>query len=331
LNEAGFWDVAALSDAPLVATHSNAYALCASTRNLTDDQLDAVARSKGVVGVNFAVAFLRADGHSDPQTPLVEIVRHVDYLADRMGIDSVALGSDFEGAVLPAELGGAAGLPRLVAALRSGGYDDEAIEKITHRNWLRVLAATWRPWHRYFEAAGDDARPTLLDAVERFGAPGLAVDLGAGTGRDTAELIRRGWRVIAIDREREAIERLRLLVGADTPRLETRIARFEEAEWPSCDLVNASFSLPLCTPAAFPALWTRIVRSLRRGGRFCGQFYGVRDEWAGGGLVTLTRTEVDRLLASFEVELLEEWEDDGTTALGSPKHWHLFHVVARKR
>ena len=122
-----------------------------------------------------------------------------------------------------------------------------------------------------------------------------------------------------------------LLVGADTPRLETRIARFEEAEWPSCDLVNASFSLPLCTPAAFPALWARIVRSLRTGGRFCGQFYGVRDEWASGGLVTLTRTEVDRLLAPFEVELLEEWEDDGTTALGSPKHWHLFHVVARKR
>jgi membrane dipeptidase len=143
LNEAGFWDVARLTDAPLVATHSNAHALCASTRNLTDAQLDAVAASGGVVGVNFAVGFLREDGRTEGATPLSEIVRHVDYLAERMGIDHVAFGSDFEGAVVPDELGGAAGLPRLVDALRDAGYDDDAVERITHRNWLRVLGATW--------------------------------------------------------------------------------------------------------------------------------------------------------------------------------------------
>lgn len=145
LTEAGFWDVARISDAPLVATHSNAHALCASTRNLTDVQLDAIRDTEGVVGVNFAVALLRADGGNDPETPLAEIVRHVDYLVDRIGVDCVAFGSDFEGAVVPAELGGAAGLPRLVAALRARGYDDDAVARITHRNWLRVLAATWRP------------------------------------------------------------------------------------------------------------------------------------------------------------------------------------------
>jgi membrane dipeptidase len=144
LNEAGFWDVTRLSDAPIVATHSNAHALCASTRNLTDAQLDAVRDSDGIVGVNFAVSFLRGDGRVDPATPISEIVRHVDYLADRMGIDHVGLGSDFEGAVVPAELGGAAGLPKLVDALRAGGYGDESVEKLTHANWLRVLDATWR-------------------------------------------------------------------------------------------------------------------------------------------------------------------------------------------
>jgi membrane dipeptidase len=144
LNEAGFWDVTRLSDAPIVATHSNAHSLCASTRNLTDVQLDAVRDSGGIVGVNFAVSFLRADGRVDPATPIAEIVRHVDYLADRMGIDHVGLGSDFEGAVVPAELGGAAGLPQLVDALRAAGYDDAAIDKLTHTNWLRVLDATWR-------------------------------------------------------------------------------------------------------------------------------------------------------------------------------------------
>jgi membrane dipeptidase len=143
LNEAGFWDVARLSVAPLVATHSNAHALCTSSRNLTDAQLEAIRDSDGVVGVNFAVPFLRADGRRVPdETGLDEIVRHVAYLAERMGVDHVAFGSDFEGAIMPGELGGVAGLPKLVEALRAR-FDGDAVEKITHRNWLRVLDATW--------------------------------------------------------------------------------------------------------------------------------------------------------------------------------------------
>jgi membrane dipeptidase len=144
LNERGFWDVAEISDAPLVATHSNAHALCPSTRNLTDAQLVAVRDSEGVVGVNFGVSFLRADGARLPEeTGLDDIVRHVRYLVDRMGIDHVALGSDFDGATMPAALVGIAGLPLLVEALRAGGLDDAAVAKITHENWLRVLDATW--------------------------------------------------------------------------------------------------------------------------------------------------------------------------------------------
>jgi membrane dipeptidase len=144
LNAAGFWDVAQVSEAPLVATHSNAHALCEASRNLTDAQLEAIAASGGIVGVNFAVTFLREDCRNEPDTPLAEVVRHVDYLVERMGVDHVAFGSDFEGAVVPTELGGAAGLPKLVDALRERGYDDGALEKITHANWLRVLGATWR-------------------------------------------------------------------------------------------------------------------------------------------------------------------------------------------
>ena len=144
LNERGFWDVTRSSDRPIVATHSNAHALCASTRNLTDAQLDAIRDSGGVVGVNFAVTFLREDGMNRfEETGLDEIVRHVDYLADRMGIDHVAFGSDFDGAVVPAALGGVAGLPRLVDAL-SERYEPDEVDRITHGNWLRVLDATWR-------------------------------------------------------------------------------------------------------------------------------------------------------------------------------------------
>lgn len=327
LNEAGFWDVASASLVPLVATHSCAHSLCPSSRNLTDAQLDAIGASGGVVGINFASAFLRADGADDEDTPMTEIVRHVDYVADRIGVDHVAFGSDFEGARIPAELGGAAGLPRLVELL-GARHGDDGVAKITYRNWLRVLEATWNLWSRYFARAGDDPRTTLLDAVARFGAPGFAVDLGAGTGRDTAELLRRGWRVLALDREPEALERLRALGGP--PELETLLARFEDAHWPKCDLVNASFALPFSRPEAFPSLWSRIVSSLRPGGRFCGQLFGDHDDWAGSGVVFQTREELAELLAPFEVERLDIEDEDGSTAVGTTKHWHVYHVVARR-
>jgi len=144
LNEQGFWDVAGLSEAPLVATHSNAHALCPATRNLTDRQLDAVRDSDGMVGMNFAVAFLREDGADNEDTPLETLARHVDYLVERVGLDRVGFGSDFDGAKVPRDLGDASGLPKLLDALRERGYDDAALEKFAHRNWLRVLGATWR-------------------------------------------------------------------------------------------------------------------------------------------------------------------------------------------
>jgi membrane dipeptidase len=144
LNRRGFLDVAELSEAPLVATHSNAWALCPATRNLDDEQLDLVAASGGVVGVNFAVAFLRADGLNDPDTPVEEVCRHVEHLAGRMGIDHVAFGSDFEGATVPSALAGVHGFDDVLAALRVRGWDEPSLAKLAHGNWLRVLRATWR-------------------------------------------------------------------------------------------------------------------------------------------------------------------------------------------
>ncbi len=143
LNERGFWDVAQISNAPLVATHSNAHAISPHSRNLTDRQLDAIKESKGLVGVNFATSFLRPDGGRDQNTPLDLIVRHVDHLLERLGEDGVGFGSDFDGAQMPAELGNAAGLQNLVQALRRRGFDRKLIEKLCFRNWLGVLRRTW--------------------------------------------------------------------------------------------------------------------------------------------------------------------------------------------
>lgn len=143
LNEKGFWDVAALSDAPLVCSHSNAHALAQATRNLTDKQLDAIKESNGFVGVNYHVGFLREDGKADPETPLTVMADHVDYLIERLGDDKVGLGSDFDGATMPKQLADASMLPNLFAVLRDRGYDDATLRKIGYENWVRVLEATW--------------------------------------------------------------------------------------------------------------------------------------------------------------------------------------------
>jgi membrane dipeptidase len=136
--------VAGLSEAPLVATHSNAHVLCPTTRNLTDRQLDAIRDSDGMVGVNFAVAFLREDGADEGDTPLDVVVRHVDYLVERVGVDRVGFGSDFDGAKVPEEIGDVTGLQKLLTVLRERGYDEAALKKLAHKNWLRVLGTTWR-------------------------------------------------------------------------------------------------------------------------------------------------------------------------------------------
>src|SRR5882724_10670787 len=139
ITEKGFWDVARLSKAPLVATHSNAHALCASPRNLTDRQLAAVRDSGGMVGLNFATCFLRPDGSMKADTEIELMVRQLDYLIEKVGEDHVGLGSDFDGAVVPEKIGSAAGLPVLVQALRQSGYSEGLWQKIGLSNWLALL------------------------------------------------------------------------------------------------------------------------------------------------------------------------------------------------
>ncbi len=143
LNEQGFWDVAKLSTAPLVASHANAHAVCPASRNLTDRQLDAIRESGGLVGLNLSVSELRPDGNRSADTPLEMVVRHVDHLVERLGIDGVGLGSDFDGAIIPQAIKDVSGLPRLFEALAERGYDRPSLEKLAYRNWLRVLERTW--------------------------------------------------------------------------------------------------------------------------------------------------------------------------------------------
>lgn len=197
-----------------------------------------------------------------------------------------------------------------------------------------------RDWSAYYNAVvGRPPRDTLLAALAHFDSENhaftsrFAVDLGCGEGRDTVEILRRGWRVLAIDGEPEAINRLLSRPDINPKLLEVHLSRFERLILPpAVDLINASFSLPFCPPEYFPNLWTNIVISLRLGGRFCGQLIGNKDTWAiHSSMNHHTRAQVEVLLQPFEIESLEEEDHPGKTAIGEEKYWHIFHIVARKK
>lgn len=143
LNEKGFYDVAALSTAPLVVTHADCYAICPSTRNLTDGQIDAVGRSGGVIGVNFEAMNTHPASSVEQDVPLTQITAHIDYIVQRIGIEHVAFGSDFDGAEMPYGIDDVSKLPNLIRTLEAAGCSAEDIDRIAYKNWLRVLKETW--------------------------------------------------------------------------------------------------------------------------------------------------------------------------------------------
>lgn len=193
-------------------------------------------------------------------------------------------------------------------------------------------------WQRYYRSTVDrPPRPTVLRALQGFTAEGrgpglLAVDVGCGNGRDALVLLRAGWRVWALDAQATALAELENRAAAEgLVGLEPVQGRFEDTPPPRCDLVNASFVLFACPPGRFPAAWAALLRALQPGGRFAGQLLGSADSWAAKPETTVVdRPALQGLLAGMEVEHLEEEETDATTPLGESKHWHIWHVNARR-
>ena len=143
LNEQGFWDTAELSAAPLVSSHSAAHALIPRSRNLTDDQLRAIADSGGLVGVTFSVNDMDGGRRPKKDAPLSALVHHIRYISELIGVDHVGFGSDLDGTVIPSKVGNVTGFPKIIQALREEGFSPPELQKICHANWLRVLKATW--------------------------------------------------------------------------------------------------------------------------------------------------------------------------------------------
>lgn len=203
--------------------------------------------------------------------------------------------------------------------------DWETASEIEWEVYYRAIEG--RPLRELFVEATPFLPPTAPD-----GRSLVAVDLGCGDGTETLELLRRGWTVLAVDGSPEGIARLRESVPpTDRERLSTRVAPYVEVELPPADLVYAGLSLPFCDAREFAEVWRQITSAIRPDGLFVGHIFGPHDSWAGTPDMTFhTRAEVEALLADFEIEGLREQDEDGE-AVSGPKHWHVFHVIARKR
>jgi SAM-dependent methyltransferase len=234
--------------------------------------------------------------------------------------------------------------PAAPSSPAAGGFPVPAVKKRAQEY------AAEKDWKGYFGAVlGKPPRETLLAALDLFdkdaakaqaaggagvppaGSPRFAIDLGCGEGRDTLELLRRGLRVLAIDASPEAFGHLLPRVPQEQrPNLETRVATMEQLELPRCDLLNASYALPFCAPDKFESMWRKVVASVRVGGRLAGQLFGDRDDWARcGDRCHFPRSQVERMYEGFVWESFREEEHDESDSSGV-KHWHVFHIVARK-
>jgi tellurite methyltransferase len=211
----------------------------------------------------------------------------------------------------------------------------DAVAGVVPRAPAQVSARNWAGYYRW--TARRPPRELLLQTLnhlawERQPTRGRrAIDLGFGAGNDTLELLRRGWRVVAVDGQPAAA---RFLAGRVPPRqrtsLTTLVASMEGLELPPADLIYASFSLPFCAPERFPALWSGIRRALRPGGHFAGQLFGDRDAWKGERPMSFhSRRQVEGLARGLRVELLRETTEDGMS-YGGPKRWHFFDVILGK-
>lgn len=186
-------------------------------------------------------------------------------------------------------------------------------------------------WEDFYKFTKDRPPwPLLVKAVSLLTHKGNALDLGSGAGRDTRYLLEHGFYVTALDSDPHAIALL-----ADFPKDHLRVIQssFEEFEFETYDLVNAQFALPFIPREHFHEVFARIKHAIKAGGIFVGQFFGMHDQWniPGNPMTFLTREQAEDELKGLSVVEFREEDVDGHVADGTPKHWHVFHIIARNR
>jgi len=144
INPAGFWDMLEESKQPVIATQSSVKAISPHVRNLDDEQICALAKQDGTIGINFANIFLRPDMKGDPDVPMDLLLRHFEHIVNLVGDEHVSFGTDFDGTRVPDCVKDAAGLVNVLRAMKARGWSDERMERICNGNFLRVAEAVWR-------------------------------------------------------------------------------------------------------------------------------------------------------------------------------------------
>ena len=170
--------------------------------------------------------------------------------------------------------------------------------------------------------------PRLVKAVSVLAHKEYALDLGYGAGRDTRYLLGQGFFVTAVDSDPHTIA---LLADLPQDRLRAVQSSFEEFRFETYDLINAQFALPFVPKEHFNEVFGRVKRALKPGGIFVGQFFGLHDEWntPGRPMTFLTREQVEELLRGMKLIEFTEEDVDSHVADGTPKHWHVFHIIAQ--
>lgn len=138
LGDAGFYDVLKYTTKPFVASHSNARSVCGVARNMSDDMIKLLAKRNGVMGINFCGDFLKTSKNGGERSCIKDMVNHILYIKDLVGIDYIGLGSDFDGISQDLELKDASMMPMLKDALFEAGLKEEEIEKVFYKNVLRL-------------------------------------------------------------------------------------------------------------------------------------------------------------------------------------------------
>jgi len=185
-------------------------------------------------------------------------------------------------------------------------------------------------WEDFYKHTKDRPPwPLLVKAVSLLAHRENALDMGAGAGRDTRYLLEQGFTVTAVDSDPHA-----MALMADFPQDQLRVeqASFEAFEFETYDLINAHFALPFTPKEQFNGVFARVKHALNPGGIFVGQFFGVNDEWntPENRMTFFTREQAKDALKGMKVIEFREEDVDGHVADGSPKHWHVFHIIAQK-
>ncbi len=170
----------------------------------------------------------------------------------------------------------------------------------------------------------------VVKAMDFVAQKNKAIDIGGGALKDSLYLLEQGFEVTVIDQS--PLMEVEAKKIADI-KLHSFVSSFENFPFPEeeYDLASAIFSLPFTAPEKFNDVFERIKKCLKKEGIFCGQFFGVNDEWSQNKAMTFhSKEQVQTLLADFEIIYFEEVEKDGVTALAKAKHWHIFKVIAKK-